>query len=140
LDLPADGGKGSMKIDKRHKIATLMAAIARVPDPKFNFAGYGDKELVRELSRLVSGPDLSTYALHLDKAYGKCREFEIILGVNSNCIQDGREYLKLYKQACKIRRETAEADNLQSPDSLFSDNLPSITSVMTDIDSERGMQ
>lgn len=125
-----------MNIEKRHKIATLMSAIARVPG--FGFEGYEEGRVVKELTQLASAPDLSMYALKLDQKWKKGDDFALILRAYEPDIENGREYIEIFIRSHEGRKKVlAGATDPKLGPNPFDDPLPSVMSVMSHIEVER---
>ncbi|WP_152979782.1 hypothetical protein [Mesorhizobium sp. 1M-11] len=129
-----------MNIEKRYKVATLMAAIAEVPDDRFRYAGYEDKQLFAALIEIVPNPEmLARYAVDLDRAHQRGDLFLKKLEGDVTSTSGSYDYVGLFRGAYAALQDVRKnLVNAQMANALpFDDDLPSITSVMSHIEVER---
>jgi hypothetical protein len=125
-----------MEIEKRHKIATLVASLAGIDDPRFKFAGYDDDVMAKEVTELASPSQLAKCVFDLEHSRKHGVGFSTILHANADHIPKG--YAASFETAYADLNTKADlADNLQLGPNVFDDGLPSITSVMSHIEVER---
>jgi hypothetical protein len=132
-----------MEIEKRHKIATLMASIADVDDSRFSHAGYSDDQMVRELVALEPHPELlGRYMVDLGRKYGADlpRLFDTKLQSAVNEIPDGHSYIEVVKCVfAGLSNALLKAPHAQVAKTIpFDEDLPSAMNVMSHIEAQRG--
>jgi hypothetical protein len=125
-----------MEIEKRHKIATLVASLAGIDDPQFAYAGYDAGDMAKEATALATPSLLAKCVFDLERAKQHQVGFLIILHANADHIPKG--YAESFESAyADLTSKAASADNPQFGPNVFDEVLPSITSVMSHITVER---
>ncbi|MGB3044373.1 MAG: hypothetical protein WBB98_14425 [Xanthobacteraceae bacterium] len=129
-----DAEEANRKVAERNRwIATLMSAVAEVPDTRFAYAGLEDAELLAILMQLVPNPgSLALHTADLERVHkrGKIFADKVARVASMSGYDYAGEFSNKYLELVELMKAEAPGVTIATP---FGDDLHDVETVMARI-------